>query len=162
MAALRGLLAAFASAAASQALELHVSDRAAAAASARAGTRERPFATLHEARDAMRAGVGADEPRTVRVEGDHHLSEPLLLDERDSGTATAPVTWTSLDPAKPARVTGGVKLPVSAFSPATVPSGASGVMKISLFDHGLNSSAIRGMANPYPFCGERPRASPHP
>ena len=44
----------------------------------------------------MRAGLGATEPRTVRVEGDHHLAEPLLLDERDSGTATAPVTWASL------------------------------------------------------------------
>ncbi len=83
-----------------------------------------------------------------RVDRALHAAQPqlaLLLDERDSGTATAPVTWTSLDLAKPARVTGGVKLPASAFSPATVPSGASGVMKISLFDHGLNSSAIPGM-----------------
>ena len=50
-----------------------------------------------------------------------------------------------------------MKLPASGFLPAAVPSGARGVVKISLFDHGLNSSAIRGMANPYPFGGERPR-----
>ena len=64
MATLRGLLAALASAAASQALELHVSDRAGRLG---AGTRQRAFPTLHEARDAMRAGLGANEPRTVRV-----------------------------------------------------------------------------------------------
>eukprot|EP01045_Picozoa_sp_COSAG04_P010474 COSAG04_NODE_642_length_11667_cov_3.319502_9_plen_157_part_00 len=94
MAVLRVLLATLASAAAAEALELHVSAHPTAPAGD--GTRLRPFATLHEARDAMRAGLGANEPRTVRVEGDHHLAQPLLLDERDSGTATAPVTWASL------------------------------------------------------------------
>ena len=94
MTVLRVLLATLASAAAAEALELHVSAHPTAPAGD--GTRLRPFATLHEARDAMRAGLGAHEPRTVSVEGDHHLAEPLLLDERDSGTATAPVTWASL------------------------------------------------------------------
>ena len=47
----------------------------------------------HAARDALRAGLGKGTglPITVRISGDHHLQQPLVLDHRDSGTPTAPV-----------------------------------------------------------------------
>jgi len=49
------------------------------------GTRERPFATLHAARDAARA-LGPGTPRRIVVAaGKSFLAEPLVLDGRDSG-----------------------------------------------------------------------------
>ena len=56
----------------------------AAASNANAdGTSARPFATLHAARDALRAGVGRNAPRRVHVRGEHFLTE-FALDERDA------------------------------------------------------------------------------
>ena len=133
-------------------IEIHVSAGAALLGS-RDGSREAPFATVFEARDAMRVGLGAGAQRTVFIDGDHHLPEPLILDQRDAGTAEAPIVWRSRSFAKPARLTGGKKLPVTAFTPATVPSGAAGVVKAELYSAaiGLNSSIVPGMASPYPF-----------
>ena len=49
------------------------------------GTRRKPFATLHAARDAARA-LGAEEPRRIVVGGGEYLlDEPLVLDARDAG-----------------------------------------------------------------------------
>jgi hypothetical protein len=117
-----------------------------AAAAAADGSEAAPFDTLHAARDAMRGGLGRGGPRTLLIEGSHHLRSPLQLDERDTGTAEAPVTYRSRSASDPARLSGGIRLPSSAFSPASVPSGASGVLKISLFDHGLNSSMVLPLA----------------
>ena len=46
----------------------------------------------------MRSGFGRGQPRTVYVTGIHHLSKPLVLDERDSGTTSAPITYRSALP----------------------------------------------------------------
>eukprot|EP01051_Picozoa_sp_SAG22_P013486 SAG22_NODE_1515_length_4250_cov_2.132016_4_plen_351_part_00 len=123
------------------------------ARSAADGTRDRPFGSVFDARDAMRDGLGRGQPRTVLVDGDHHLAEAFVLDGRDTGTADAPVVWKSRDAAAPARLTGGVKIPAAAFKPATVPSGAAGVVKAELYSDeiGLNASVVPGMASPYPF-----------
>jgi len=138
--------------------EIHVSDFVGSSAISsleqpQLGSATNPFChSVHAARDAMRAGLGAGGPRTVLISGDHHLSEPLQLDSRDAGSPEAPVVWRSKDPADPARLTGGKKLPGDAFSAAgAVPSGAAGVMKIDLYAHGLNSTAIPGMSSPYPW-----------
>jgi hypothetical protein len=116
------------------------------------GSKSLPFASVLAARDAMRAGLGNGEPRTVHVEGTHYLATPFVLDERDAATPEAPVTWRSGNTADPAKLSGGKAVPVAAFAPATVPSGAKGVMKANLFTTlGLNSSEMGGMSHPYPF-----------
>ena len=117
------------------------------------GTAANPFGSVHAARDAMRAGLGAGKPRIVLISGEHHLSEPLRLDARDAASASSPVVWRSANPLQePARLTGGAKIPGDAFTAAgAVPSGAAGVMKVDLYSHGLNSTAIPGMSNPYPW-----------
>ena len=80
-----------AAAAAAVPVEIHVSAAASLLGAARDGSREAPFRSVFEARDAMRSGLGAGVPRTILVHGDHHLPEPLVLDKRDGGTAEAPV-----------------------------------------------------------------------
>jgi hypothetical protein len=110
------------------------------------GSIEQPFRTVFAARDAVRLGLGKGRPRTVWVEGDHHLPEPLVLDERDSGTTDNPVIWRSHSLTAKARLTGGRKLPAHAFKPAIVPSGASGVVKAELFSLGLNATQVPGFA----------------
>jgi parallel beta-helix repeat protein len=109
------------------------------------GSEARPFRSLHAARDALRAGLGAGRPRTVLVHGDHFLETPLQLDSRDSGSLDAPITYRSGSALKPARISGGRKLPISSFKPAIVPSGATGVVKTNLFALGLNASDVVGM-----------------
>ncbi len=116
------------------------------------GTESRPFRSVHAARDAMRAGLGQGEARTVQIEGVHFLEHPLVLDSRDAGTRDAPVTWQSRSKDAPAQLTGGKQVPTAAFAPASVPSGAQGVMKANLFTAlGLTSADLGGMSNPYPF-----------
>jgi len=57
------------------------------------GTEARPFATLRRAQQAARA-VARQEPVTVLLEsGTYYFPAPLVFDRRDSGTASAPVTY---------------------------------------------------------------------
>ena len=126
----------------------------------RDGSSASPFATLHEARDAMRAGLGRGGPRIVLIEGDHHLHEPVLLDSRDEATAAAPIIYRGVRSSRSeaprsstpgggsrqqASLSAGIKLPSSAFQRVTVPSGATGAVKINLYEFGLNRSMIPGM-----------------
>lgn len=75
-----------------------------------AGLTDGPFATLVRARDAVRALKRAGPlvvPVTVMLRGGLYcLSEPLLLGPEDSGTAAAPVTYTSY-PGELAWLSGG-------------------------------------------------------
>lgn len=63
------------------------------------GTRARPFATLEQARDALRElrGTGRlSEGATVWLRaGTYRLQRTFVLDRRDAGTETAPVTFRS-------------------------------------------------------------------
>jgi len=63
------------------------------------GSKGRPFATVFEARDAIRAMKregGLTGPVTVLLAGGRHeITEPLILGPEDSGTADTPVTWTT-------------------------------------------------------------------
>ncbi|MFP4249086.1 MAG: right-handed parallel beta-helix repeat-containing protein [Armatimonadota bacterium] len=69
------------------------------------GTVEDPLATLHGARDRIRALRGAndlDGPVTVLVaEGHYRLSRPFTLGPEDSGTEAAPITYAATDGARP-------------------------------------------------------------
>lgn len=84
------------------ALELHVSPRGEAGAD---GTREAPFPTLIDARDAVRAlrkKTALAEPVTIWVHGGvYEAREPLVLDVQDSGSAGFPVTFRAADGQKP-------------------------------------------------------------
>ncbi len=77
-----------------------------------------PFATLEQARDAIRqlkAAEGLNAPVTVMVRGGtYYLAEPLLLGPHDSGTAAFPVTYTAY-PDEQAVLSGG--RPVMAWQP---------------------------------------------
>jgi hypothetical protein len=113
------------------------------------------FASVEEARDAMRAGLGKGQPRTVILAAtDHVLNRPFELLEKDSGTEYAPITYKTEPDAvqgsrRQARLSGGIVIPPSAFSPAAVPSGAKGVHVADLKAY-VNASSIGGLACPYP------------
>ena len=57
------------------------------------GTKTKPFATLIRARNAARELKKGGPIDIIIREGTYYLSEPLVLEPRDSGTAHAPVTW---------------------------------------------------------------------
>ena len=60
------------------------------------GTEQKPLATLSGARDAVRGlrAKGSTGPVDVLVKpGIYHVSEPLLLEPQDSGTAAGPTTY---------------------------------------------------------------------
>jgi len=65
-----------------------------------------PFATLQRAQQAVRDRTPRTVPATVLVRGVHRLTAPLVFTPQDSGTAQAPVTWTSA-PGQPAVLSGG-------------------------------------------------------
>jgi hypothetical protein len=85
------------------------------------GTREKPFASLGRARDAIRAarqgGSLAAEPVTVTLRGGtHFLSQPFILGAEDSGTPDHPVVYRAADGER-AIINGG--RPVDRFRPVT-------------------------------------------
>ncbi len=91
-------------------MELFLSPRGDDAA---AGSRDRPWATLARARDAIRAlkdAGGLSEPVTVYLSGgEYPLTEPVLFGPEDSGTATCPITYAA-HPGDAPVITGGRRL----------------------------------------------------
>lgn len=73
-----------------------------------AGTAAAPFATIDRAkqatRDLLRKGV-KEEIRVV-LNGEFQLTQPIVLEPADSGTAAAPIVYTSA-PGRPAVISGG-------------------------------------------------------
>ena len=105
-AAARGMAAA----PAAQPLELHVSGDG---HPQNPGTREKPFATLTQARNAVRAWKAADggrlPPGGVIVwlhGGRYELAEPFLLEPKDSGSDRAPIVYRAM-PGETPVVSGG-------------------------------------------------------
>ena len=69
------------------------------------GTREKPFASLQRARQAIR-----HEPGVVFLRGGtYYLSEPLVFTARDSGTPATPVVFQAYENERPV-ISGGVRL----------------------------------------------------
>ena len=138
------------SAPAPQPCTVHVDVDATALDRQQTGSRDRPFGTVHAARDFLRGRPHSGQPCRVCVRGTHYLHEPLALDERDAGSAEAPILYTT-DPeaTTPASLSGGVAVPASAFVPAVGPTGIR-LLKANLFALGLNASVLGGLANPYP------------
>jgi hypothetical protein len=78
------------------------------------GTLALPFRTLQKARDAVRAirkrPEGTREPVTIFLRGGTFtLRDPLLLDERDGGTAISPVLYCAYEKEHPL-LSGGLRL----------------------------------------------------
>jgi hypothetical protein len=97
------------------ALDLFV---APAGSDANAGTQAAPFATLGKARDAIRtlktgAGLPAEGVTVWLRGGLHDLAATVGFDNRDSGTASLPVTYAGW-PGEEARITGGRSLDAAA------------------------------------------------
>ena len=80
------------------------------------GTRNRPFATPHRARDAVRAAKEAGPVEVILAAGTYELSKPLELTAADSGTAASPITWRAASGAE-VRLVGGRM--VRGFAPVT-------------------------------------------
>ena len=88
------------------------------------GTKEEPFATLVQARDAVRArraaGTLGAGPITVVVHGGtYRVAEPLTLTQEDSGAEGAPFVFQAA-PGEDVRVLGGVRL--TDWRPVTDPA----------------------------------------
>lgn len=69
------------------------------------GTLAAPLATLTEARNRLRARPDKSQPATVALRGGTYY-QTLTLEPQDSGTSTAPITWTSY-PGETATISGG-------------------------------------------------------
>lgn len=101
---------------ASKAVTLYVS---AAAGTGGDGSVAAPFATLTEARDAIRslrrAGVSPEKGFTVYLRGgEYQMMEGLHLTAEDSGAVTAPVVYSAY-PGEQVTLVGGAEIPASAF-----------------------------------------------
>lgn len=71
------------------------------------GSRERPFATVARARDAVRAGTPAAGATVWLAAGDYPVTSTVEFTEVDSGSAQHPVVYRAMPGAAP-RLTGGV------------------------------------------------------
>ena len=121
---------------------------------------------LEATRDALRAAGRGARRVLLRADKPIHLTRPFTLDARDSGNFGSPITYETHpdDVARNrfARISGGLRVPPDAFKPATVPSGAAGVLVADLVAIGLNLSSLGSLASPYPtaklelFYGGRP------
>lgn len=89
---------------------------------AQPGTKEKPFATLERARDAVREAKKAGPLKgrvTVWLRGGlYQLEKTFELSAPDAGTADAPIVYRSA-PGEEVRLTGGTEIPASAFRPVT-------------------------------------------
>ncbi len=89
------------------------------------GTRERPFASVVRARDAIRAlkqGDGLPEGGvTVWLrQGTYYLAQPFELGQEDSGTETAPILYRAAE-GEEVWLNGGKSVEAAAFKPVTDP-----------------------------------------
>ena len=85
------------------------------------GTKEKPYATIPAARDAIRAKKAdsglPDGGITVLIqEGTYRITEPIVLEAGDSGEDGKPITYKAANGAE-VIIDGGVKLEASMFEP---------------------------------------------
>ena len=95
---------------------------------AAAGTSAAPLATLAAARDKADQLKAGNIPVTVYLRGGtYYLSAPVVFGPANSGTATAPISYTAYGLEKPV-ISGGIKVPSAAW---TVSSGSIMVTTIA-------------------------------
>jgi hypothetical protein len=76
---------------------------------ANTGARAKPFATLHHARDVVRARARGESATIRLLGGTHYLSETLVFTAADAGTADAPLVVAAAEGESPV-ISGGAKL----------------------------------------------------
>ena len=86
------------------------------------GSKEKPFATVEAARDAIRArksseGLPDGGITVVLEEGTYYITEPIELTAEDSGEAGKPITYKAAKDAK-VSIDGGIVLNAEDFTPA--------------------------------------------
>jgi len=120
------------------------------------GSREKPFATLARARDAVRELRKAAPGQAVTVTargGLYRLTETLVLGAEDSGTEGAPVVWQAA-PGETVRLQGGARLtdwqPVSdpAVRTRLDPAAQKAVVQVD-----LKAAGVTDLARPTPVGG---------
>ena len=83
------------------------------------GSLEQPFASLARARDAVKETVHSSlstQGATVWIHGgDYRLFTPFTLNESNSGTVDAPITYRAVGEEKP-RLLGGIEIPASTLT----------------------------------------------
>ena len=89
------------------------------------GTKEKPFLTVHRARDAVRglkkAGPLPDGGVTIQIRGGvHYLGSPLLFGPDDAGTSAAPIVYRSYEN-ETAWLNGGKPIDSGSFAAVTDP-----------------------------------------
>lgn len=122
------------------------------------GTKERPFASLKRAREALRTakakGIKAKGGATVVLRGGlYRIKESLMLSKEDSGTKEAPVVYTAIGD-ESVRISGGIDL--RGFKPVNdkailnrLPENARGkVMQLDLKAQGITKL---GTVHPHGF-----------
>ncbi|NOX52914.1 MAG: hypothetical protein GXP27_00435, partial [Planctomycetes bacterium] len=116
------------------------------------GTKEKPFATLERARDAIRALKAKktlSQPIRVHVaDGMYRMTDPLVLEPQDSGTPDAPITYQAEPGARPVftggRVIRGWKRRPDGVWTARVPEVAAGQWYFEqLFVNGRRATRAR-------------------
>lgn len=90
------------------------------------GSAARPFATIQRARDAIRelrkqGDLPAGGVKVILRGGKYYLPQTLDLDQQDSGTATAPVTYCAYGKEQPC-FNGGLPVPAKLWKPVTDPA----------------------------------------
>jgi len=90
-------------------------------ADASPGTKEKPFATLERARDALRelrirSGLPKGGATVWLRGGTYERAKTFELGREDSGTAEAPVVYRAF-PGEEVRLSGGKRIPAAAFKP---------------------------------------------
>jgi hypothetical protein len=83
------------------------------------GSKNKPFATLEEARQkvrALKAGKPDGQYAVVLRDGTYRLASSFELGAEDGGTEAAPVVYRAENPGK-AKLYGGIVLPAAAFAP---------------------------------------------
>ncbi len=136
------------------------------------GTRQKPFATPQRARDAIRAlkqqgDLPAGGVTVVLRAGTYYLSESLLLDQQDSGTEAAPITWRA-EGKQPVWLNGGRPVAPAQWKPVTDqavlqrldPSARDRVVQMDLAAAGIPEDvpelpdAFRGFTQKHPVLTE--------
>jgi hypothetical protein len=79
------------------------------------GTKEKPFATLTKAKDALRKLGDKKAGSTIYIKGGtYNFTEPFALTEKDGGTSEKPVTYSAFGEEKVV-FTGGISIPSDKF-----------------------------------------------
>ena len=110
------------------------------------GTREKPFATLEAARDAVRKSKTRGEGVDIYLRGGfYRRSFTFELNEKDSGTKEHPIVYKAY-PGENVRITGGVEYSAALLSPVTdrkildaliLPQARNKIMKLDLKKIGI-------------------------